>query len=60
VSELRLLTLLLPDVAGEKAALGGARITANGDRVAVTAPWPYEGLDRACRRLGQLLGGGTH
>ncbi len=56
VAELRLVTLILPDIAGEKAALGAARITPSGDRVAITAPWPYEGLDRGCRRLGGLLG----
>lgn len=53
--EMRLLTFLLPDVAGEKGAIAGARAKAAGERVELTAPWPYEGLDRACARLAALL-----
>ncbi|MFT3769473.1 MAG: hypothetical protein QM820_28890 [Minicystis sp.] len=45
-------------MAGEKGALEGRKITANGDHVTVTAAWPYDGLDRACRRLADLVGGG--
>lgn len=60
VNELRLVTMLLPDLVGEKGALGAARITPSGDRVAITAPWPHEGIDRGCKRLAQLLGGGAH
>ncbi len=57
VTELRLVTLLLPDVAGEKAALGSVRIAASADgaAVTVTTPWPYEGLDRACGELETAL-----
>lgn len=57
VNELRLVTLILPDVIGEKSALGAARITPGSSQVAITAPWPHDGLDRACQRLAQLLGG---
>jgi hypothetical protein len=57
MNELRLVTLLLPDVAGEKSALGSAKIAANADgaAVTVTTPWPYEGLDRACAALETTL-----
>jgi hypothetical protein len=57
VSELRVVTLLMPDIAGEKAALGALRIatTADGAAVTVTTLWPVEGLDRACAHLESLL-----
>jgi hypothetical protein len=56
LGELRLLTLLVPDVAGEKAALGRALVRPEKDgSVRVTASWPYDGLDRGCARLVALL-----
>ncbi|HVY46650.1 MAG TPA: hypothetical protein VHB21_12265, partial [Minicystis sp.] len=57
LTELRLVAMLAPDVAGEKAALGAVRVAAAGEgaTVTVTAPWPYEGLDRGCARLASLL-----
>ena len=56
-AELRLVTLLLPDVAGEKSALSSVIIKAAEDRVTVTAAWPHDGLDRAAQRLAGLLEG---
>ncbi|APR87329.1 hypothetical protein A7982_12678 [Minicystis rosea] len=56
-AELRLVTLLLPDVAGEKSALSSVIIKPDEARVTVTAPWPFDGLDRAAQRLASLLEG---
>lgn len=55
LAEMRIVTLLLPDVAGEKGALQATKVVARGDRVMVTAPWAYEALDRGCARLALLL-----
>jgi hypothetical protein len=55
-ADVRLVTLILPDLAGEKQALGGVQIAPSGGQVKVFAPWPYEGLDRGCRRLAELIG----
>ncbi len=55
IQEARLVTLLLPDVAGEKGALGSAQVNVNGEHVTLTAPWPYEGLDRGVAHLTTLI-----
>jgi hypothetical protein len=51
----RLVTLLVPDLAGEKGALQGAVASAEGDHVGIQAPWPYEGLERGVHRLGAVI-----
>jgi hypothetical protein len=55
LSELRIVTLLAPDVAGEKGALSAMKVSAKGDRVVMVAPWSYEALDRGCARLATLI-----
>ncbi|MFO0760260.1 MAG: hypothetical protein U0359_27510 [Byssovorax sp.] len=50
LAELRIVTLILPDQAGEKGALQAAKVAAKGDRVTVSAPWSYDALDQACAR----------
>ena len=55
VGDLKLLTLLLPDVVGEKGALRSTRVTPKGGAVEVHADWPLDGLERACERLARLL-----
>jgi hypothetical protein len=57
IAALRVATLLVPDVAGEKSMLAGAKVTTapDGAAVLVSAPWPYEGLDRGAARLATLL-----
>jgi hypothetical protein len=51
LSQLGLLLLLAPDVAGEKEALRAASVESAGAVVVLRAPWPYEGLDRGAARL---------
>ena len=55
LANLRLATMLSPDVAGEKGALTTAKVTPTKDAVSVSADWPYDGLDRGCDRLARLL-----
>jgi hypothetical protein len=56
IAELRVLMMLVPDVAGERTALGAARVRPGKDgTVLVTASWPYDGLDRGAARLVALL-----
>jgi hypothetical protein len=55
LAELRIVTLLVPDIAGEKGALSAVKVSAKGDRVVMVAPWSYEALDRGCARLGGLI-----
>jgi hypothetical protein len=51
LSGLRLGLLLAPDRYGEKQALSAATVTTDAGRVVVRAPWPMEGLDRACQEV---------
>jgi hypothetical protein len=51
----RLVTMLVPDIAGEKGALQSAAATASGDRVEITAPWPYQGLEKGVHRLAEVI-----
>lgn len=51
LGNLKLTLAVVPDVAGEKAALEGAQAAAQGDRVEIRTRWPHEGLDRACADL---------
>jgi hypothetical protein len=55
LGDLKLVTLLLPDLFGEKRALQSAQVKAAPDAVEIRAPWPLDGLDRACERLARLL-----
>ncbi len=55
LAELRIVTMLLPDRAGEKGALQAARVSPRNDRVAITAPWSYETLDKACAKLAATM-----
>jgi hypothetical protein len=55
LGSLRVLLLLAPDAAGEKEALSSASVSAENGAVIVRAPWPYEGLDRACEQLARAL-----
>jgi len=55
LAELRIVTLLVPDIAGEKGALQAVKVQAKGGRVVMIAPWSYEALDRGCARLAGLL-----
>ena len=55
LAELRIVTLLVPDIAGEKGALGAVKVSTKGDRIVMTAPWSYEALDRGFARLAGLL-----
>ena len=57
LSNVRLLTLLMPDRAGEKEALRQAVVSREGADVVVRAPWPYDGLDRAAAHLAARLRG---
>jgi hypothetical protein len=57
VSELRVVTLIVPDTLGEKAALRAARVEARSDVVELNADWPLEGLDRGCAKLADVLRG---
>jgi len=54
----RLTTLLAPDHYGEKAALNGAKVSVEKDAVRLVAPWPIDGLDRACTDLALALRAG--
>ncbi len=48
----RLAMMLLPeDTMGEKQALSNAGTSIENGKVHLRAPWPYEGLDRACEKL---------
>lgn len=51
LAEMRIVSLLLPDVVGEKGALQATKVAAKEGHVIVTAPWSYEALDRGCARL---------
>jgi hypothetical protein len=53
--ELRMVTLVTPDVAGEKEALRTVTVTANGTGVDVRAPWPLDGLDKGCALLASAI-----
>jgi hypothetical protein len=55
LSELRIVTLLAPDVAGEKGALQAAKVSTQGDRVVMLAPWSYQALDGGAARLAALI-----
>lgn len=57
LSNLRLLTLLVPDRTGEKEALRQAVVAREGAQVVIRAPWPYEGLDRGAALLAAQLRG---
>jgi len=59
VGGLKLVTLLLADQMGEKAALQSAQVQAGPQAVEIRADWPLDGLDRACARLAQKLRGGS-
>lgn len=54
LTALGLLLLLAPDVAGEKDAIRAASVSKQGEIVVISAPWPYEGLDRAASKLADL------
>lgn len=54
LAAMRLATLLLPDRYGEKEALAKAQVAVEGRAVVVRAPWPVDGLDRACEALAKL------
>lgn len=51
----KLLTVLLPDVAGEKAVLANAKVKPRAKSVMIEATWPREGLEAACKRGGDAL-----
>jgi hypothetical protein len=55
LAELRIVTLVVPDLAGEKGALSAVKVSTKGDRVVMVAPWSYEALDRAIARLAALI-----
>ena len=57
LSDLGLMLLLAPDVAGEKEAVRSATVKRDGDVVVLRAPWPYDGLDRAAATLAGKLRG---
>lgn len=52
LADARLLTMLLPDVFGEKAALATAHVKPRTSSVMVTTEWPKEGLEAGMRWLG--------
>ena len=53
------LTLLVPgSLGGAKDAMREATIEAQGNKVLVTAPWPYDAIDEAMARAAELLGTG--
>lgn len=60
LGSLRILLLLLPDMAGEKGAVAAASVRAAEGAVTLQTRWPYEGLDRACeaiaRRIREAMG----
>jgi hypothetical protein len=51
LAEMRIVSMLVPEQAGEKGALQAARVSNKNERVTVTAPWSYEALDKACAKL---------
>lgn len=51
LAELRIVTLLAPDLAGEKGALAAVKVSTKAERVVMLAPWSYEALDQGCARL---------
>jgi len=55
LGELKLVSLLRADVAGEQGALAAAKVRAEGDHVIVSAPWSPEALERGCERLATTL-----
>ena len=55
LAEMRIVSMLLPEQAGEKGALQAARVSNKNERVVVTAPWSYEALDKACARLAGMM-----
>ncbi len=55
LTDLRLILLLAPDVAGEKEAIAGTKLEAKGGVVLVTTPWPYDGLDRGAATLAKII-----
>jgi hypothetical protein len=56
LAKIRLFLLLVPhDLFGGKKALGDANVTASGNEVLVSAPWPYDKLDEAMKQLAELL-----
>jgi hypothetical protein len=57
LASMRVLLLLVPDVAGEKEAIASTKVAPEGDSVLVTTPWPLDGLDRACARLATWIRG---
>ncbi len=58
LSQMGLLMLLAPDVAGEKEALRAAVVRGEGSAVVLQAPWPYEGIDRGCAKIAAFLRSG--
>jgi hypothetical protein len=59
LGRLRLGLLLVPgDLHGAKEAIGGRELSVEGGAVRLEAPWPYEPLDRAVKRLADALAEG--
>jgi hypothetical protein len=56
LADAKLLSVFLPDVAGEQSALAAAKTRPRADVVMVTAPWPYDGLDRGMQKIGESAG----
>jgi hypothetical protein len=58
-SKLRLASLLLPgDWLGGKEALGDTTVKAEGGKVLLSTPWPYEALDEGIEWLGKAMEAG--
>jgi hypothetical protein len=56
LAAVKLALFLVPDDLGDaKAALGAAKVRADGGEVRVEAPWPYDALDRGVARLADLV-----
>jgi hypothetical protein len=52
----RRFTLLVPnDLGGAKDAMREATIEPKGGKVSITAPWPYDAIDRSMARAAELL-----
>lgn len=53
IKALDLMTVLLPDAFGEKAALENAQVRPRNASVLITARWPADGLEEAMKRIGE-------
>jgi len=52
LAKVRIAVMFIPHhLFGAKEALGDASITATGNEVLIRAPWPYEALDKAAKKL---------